>query len=1166
MAENDKSIFNKLNDFLLYKGGFDGQFQAPEEKTVLKADTYEDLLKKRIEVQQQEQLYSQFYKVEKNQLQRTMQYEAQRLPAFMDFEGMEYYPMIASALDLYAEEATTIGENGKMLNIYSKSERIKKILEDLFYDVVNVNTNLVSWARTMPIKEDSMIPLLDGTEITIKELSERLKTNPDKEIWTYSVQDNTNRILPGKIIWCDLTRKDSKIVRVTFDDGTFVETTPDHEYILRNGKKQQAKDLKIGQSIMPFYTRISKRYKDNLNGYEKVYNPSTNEYKYTHGLVAHELIRDVDYEKSINEKFDTHHANFKKLDNPPSNLIRMTSKDHSKLHYDNALKILHNPDVTAKRMAGIDRYLRSPERRERLSKEMQGKYPEPFEIYNKSYLHKKHNKIRKESMLNHWANDNYKKESSKKMMLYLSDDNINFIKNIIKNTDNFISKPELCNILVNNEKFINEFKLTNTHNKRNVIKSVNTTTIDNLIERKTGLSYYDFYVKENNNISNNKDFLRALKISTSKKQKEIINHKVVSVEWLEETSDVYCMEVVGPNGEHDRHNFAVCSKDINGNYTRNGVFVSNCKYGDNFIYMLPEKGKGITMFQQLPVFEIERREDVVQNKLKVWFKRRDTGQEYTPMEIAHFRLSGDDKYYPYGTSILTKARRVWRQCLDENTEIWTPSGSIKIKDIQIGDTIFSYNTDTESFFESIVKNKSYNGIKDRYKISTKNKRIVATDDHLFLIKNINGYEYKDIRNINISTDLLVDDERNFQKITDIIKLDSGHVWDIEVDNEYHNFIAEGLVVHNCIMAEDAMLSYRILRAGEKRVFKVDVGNMDVNDIEPYIQKVATKFKRSPQVNRDNGNIDHRFNILGNDEDYFIPVRNSNAGTVIDTLPGGESLDKIADIEYLRDNLFTSLGVPKPFLGYQNTAGEGKNLAQQDMRFSKKVNRIQQSLIQELNKIAIIHLYLLGFEDELDNFRLSLSSPSNQAELLKTELLTLKIQLYNDITSAQDNGIAATSHSWAKKNILNFSEDEIIKDYENQMMERVLIQELQNATNMFSKTGIFDSIIGKYGVKKGETAISAPDKGDELDNNVDMGEFGKEIGPPEGPTEMPEMGESFRTRNNNLILENIHGSLRNGEKEFLNEYKSTKEKSNELLNRTLDSIKEIEKNLSKKKKK
>lgn len=1006
MAENNKSVFNKLNDLLLFKGGFEGELGRKEERIIIKGDSPEDVLNKQIEIQQQQQLYNRFYKVEKNQLQKTMQYEAQRLPAFMDYEGMEYYPMIASALDLYAEEATTLGENGKILNIYSKSDRIKSVLENLFNETININTNLVSWTRTM------------------------------------------------------------------------------------------------------------------------------------------------------------------------------------------------------------------------------------------------------------------------------------------------------------------------------------------------------------------------------------------------------------------------------------------LKYGDNFIYTLPEKGKGITMFRQLPVFEIERHEDVINGKLKVWFKRRDTGEEYTPMEIAHFRLAGDDKYYPYGTSILNKSRRIWRQCLDENTEIWTPYGSKKIKDIEIGDTIFSFNTENEKYFKSTVKNKSFNGIKDRYLVKTRHREIIVTDDHPILtINNQNKYSYKNIEEINKKLDKLVlpsidenskiiikmnlDDyyvglnekglknieniEKNgiikkikdlnlntgyknihaflsgnkrkikykdfiklmsefelskddidlfysknsipaivnkdcefivdskflrffgfllgdgwideignvgfalgvyedeneyyinlsktlsknknynitcrkdtkscsctfyskefgdiikgfgfktgfknkripekvfelpiedkfelikgmfeadgcdnsnvysssnlnlikdlqllaktinlkvgrkittdirtktkfngiesyksesyklyikldsidyeslkFQKITDIIKLEPGNVWDIEVDNQYHNFIAEGLVVHNCIMAEDAMLSYRILRAGEKRVFKIDVGNLDVNDIEGYIQKVATKFKRSSQVGRENGNIDHRFNILGNDEDYFIPVRNSNAGTVIDTLPGGESLDKIADIEYLRDNLFTSLGVPKPFLGYQNTAGEGKNLAQQDMRFSKKVNRVQQSIIQELNKIAIIHLYLLGFEEDLDNFSLSLSPPSNQAEILKTELLQAKMQLYQDMTSIQDSGLAATSHTWAKKNILNWSEDEIVKDLENQMMERVVIQELQNATNLFSKSGVFEDVIQKYGVKDGETPISKPEESDEIDSDKPIEDFGETLSTE--PPAMPEMGES-KISNNKLILENT--------KKLFDEYTSTQNKSKDLLDKTLKSIKEINKNI------
>ena len=90
------------------------------------------------------------------------------------------------------------------------------------------------------------------------------------------------------------------------------------------------------------------------------------------------------------------------------------------------------------------------------------------------------------------------------------------------------------------------------------------------------------------------------------------------------------------------------------------------------------------------------------------------------------------------------------------------------------------------------------------------------------------------------------------------------------------------------------------------------------------------------------------------------------------------------IEYLQKKLFTALRVPKPFLGFDETTGDGKNLALQDIRFSRTVNRIQQAMLQELNKIVIIHLYLLGFEDDLDNFTLTLNNPSTQAEMLKIE--------------------------------------------------------------------------------------------------------------------------------------------------------------------------------------
>ena len=175
-----------------------------------------------------------------------------------------------------------------------------------------------------------------------------------------------------------------------------------------------------------------------------------------------------------------------------------------------------------------------------------------------------------------------------------------------------------------------------------------------------------------------------------------------------------------------------------------------------------------------------------------------------------------------------------------------------------------------------------------------------------------------------------------------------------------------------LLSEDAMLVYRVTRAPERRVYKIFVGNIDDADVEPFINQIANKFKRTPVFDSQTGQVDLRYNQLSQDQDYFIPVRDENASNPIETLPGASNLNEIADIEYLQSKLFTALRVPKSFLGFDESTGEGKNLALQDVRFSRTVNRIQQSMLQELNKIAIIHLYLMGFEDDLNNFTLTMN--------------------------------------------------------------------------------------------------------------------------------------------------------------------------------------------------
>jgi hypothetical protein len=306
-----------------------------------------------------------------------------------------------------------------------------------------------------------------------------------------------------------------------------------------------------------------------------------------------------------------------------------------------------------------------------------------------------------------------------------------------------------------------------------------------------------------------------------------------------------------------------------------------------------------------------------------------------------------------------------------------------------------------------------------------------------------------------------------------------------------------------LLSEDAMLIYRTSRAPERRVFKVFVGNMDDKDVEPYVQRVANKFKRSQVVDSQTGNVDMRFNQMAVDQDYFIPVRDAAAANPIDTLPGGQNLGEIADIEYIQKKLLTALRVPKAFLGFEEPVGDGKNLSLIDIRFARTINRIQKSMIAEMNKIAIIHLFLLGFEDELSNFTLALTNPSSQADLLKIDIWKEKVALYKECVTSIE-GIAPTSVSWAKKHVMGFSDEEIKLDLQQQRIEKAVGAELTNTATIITNTGIFDNVDKLYTAQTGTTSGGAPP-------------------PPaggEGGGTPPPMGETINNKDNfNILLEN-----------------------------------------------
>jgi hypothetical protein len=504
-----------------------------------------------------------------------------------------------------------------------------------------------------------------------------------------------------------------------------------------------------------------------------------------------------------------------------------------------------------------------------------------------------------------------------------------------------------------------------------------------------------------------------------------------SMEFTPEIStalDIYAEESTTPN--EDGHILQIYSEskrikgiladlfnntlDINTNLQ---MWIRNtCKYGDNFVYLKLDSEKGIIGCVQLPNIEVERLEkgmsprtpnsEVKPDEKGLRFKWKEKQMEFNTFEVAHFRLLGDDRKLPYGTSMLEKARRIWKQL---------------------------------------------------------------------------------------------------------------------------------------VLSEDAMLIYRTSRAPERRVFKVFVGNMDDKDVEAYVQRVANKFKRDQIVDNKTGNVDLRFNQMAVDQDYFIPVRDATQTMPIETLPGGTNLSEIADIEYIQKKLVCALRIPKAYLGFEEPVGDGKNLSLLDIRFARTINRIQKNILSELNKIAIVHLFLLGFEDELQNFTLGLNNPSKQADLLMVDVWKEKVLLYKDLVSEIPNSLAPTSATWAKKHIFGFSDEDIKLDTQRQRMERAVAAELANTATIITHTGMFDTIDRLYKTVTGTTQSGgAPPEGGE---GPEMG--GPPSPPAGGPPEMggpppggPEGLPESRNKLENLLLETdndmyiTNSSLGDMEKELL----------------------------------
>ena len=298
------------------------------------------------------------------------------------------------------------------------------------------------------------------------------------------------------------------------------------------------------------------------------------------------------------------------------------------------------------------------------------------------------------------------------------------------------------------------------------------------------------------------------------------------------------------------------------------------------------------------------------------------------------------------------------------------------------------------------------------------------------------------------------------------------------------------------LMEDAMMIHRIMRAPEKRVFQIDIGNIPPAEVDNYMQKILNKMKKTPIIDQATGEYNLKYNMQNITEDFFLPVRGGDSGTRIESLPG-LSYEAVEDIEYLKNKMLAALRVPKAFLGYEESLGSKATLAAEDVRFARTIERIQRITVSELTKIAIVHLYSQGYQDaDLVNFELNLTNPSTIYETEKVELWNSKTQL---ASSMLQDGIVSTE--WIYKNVFNFTEDKI-KEMDNQIVfdykQKFRRSQIESEGNDPAKSGEAqgtpsDAQAGRTGHELDDEGGSPPGGWNGAGRPKEGGKYGKDSG-------------------------------------------------------------------------
>ena len=247
-------------------------------------------------------------------------------------------------------------------------------------------------------------------------------------------------------------------------------------------------------------------------------------------------------------------------------------------------------------------------------------------------------------------------------------------------------------------------------------------------------------------------------------------------------------------------------------------------------------------------------------------------------------------------------------------------------------------------------------------------------------------------------------------------------------------------VNQLRMIEDASVIYRIARAPERRIFKIDVGNLPKVKAEQYLRDVMARYRNKLVYDASTGEIRDDRNYMSMLEDFWLPSREGGRGTQIDTLPGGANLGEIADIEYFRAKLYRSLNVPVSRLESSSgfNLGRSTEITRDELKFTKFVQRLRKKFTELFNDLLRTQLVLKGVIAEQEWFKLRDSIQYNFlqdghfAELKESEMLMERLRLAD---SMRDYVGKYFSVEYVRKQVLRQTEREI-SDIDKQIKKEI----------------------------------------------------------------------------------------------------------------------------------